>query len=163
MKTQKTNIFIVDDDELMVMDLKISLENEFGNGVKVTTFNDGESCLEKVDEDLHIVILDYYMQDKNGMEVLKSIKLINPKTEIIMFTSNDDMITAIESLRVGAKEFVIKGAGSLGKVSKLVNYLIKRRLNVIARELSLSKYMTILLIALTIVCILVVYIMKTRK
>ena len=52
METQGLNLFIVDDNKLMVTDLKHYLLNKFGGGVKISTFENGESCLEKVDKNL---------------------------------------------------------------------------------------------------------------
>src|ERR1700746_1905660 len=120
MQTQGINLFIVDDNKLLVTDLKNYLQTRFGVSVKVSTFYDGESCLEKVDKNTHIVILDYFLEGKNGVEILKTIKTINPDTEVIMLSGNEDIAVAIESFRNGAKDYVIKGMGSWRKISKMV-------------------------------------------
>ena len=64
----------------MVADLRQYLQNRFGFGLRISTFNDGESCLKQVDNHTNVVILDYYMEGINGLDVLKRIKKINPKT-----------------------------------------------------------------------------------
>jgi len=115
METQGINLFIVDDDKLMVTALKTFLQNRFGMSVKISTFNDGDSCLKKVNNETEIVILDYSMEGKNGLETLRSIKDINPKTEVIMLSGNEDVAVAVESFRMGAKDYVIKGQGSWKK------------------------------------------------
>src|ERR1043165_6551004 len=112
MKTQGLNLFIVDDNKLMVTDLKHYLQTRFGVGVNISTFYDGESCLEKVDKDTQIVILDYFLEGKNGIEILKAIKLINEKTKVIMLSSNESVALAIEAFRQGVTEYVVKGKGS---------------------------------------------------
>jgi len=56
METQGMNLFIVDDNRLMVNDLKHYLQNRFGVSIKVSTFDDGESCLKKIDKETHILI-----------------------------------------------------------------------------------------------------------
>ena len=162
MKILTTNIFIVDDDKVMVTATRQFLERRFGRSVKITTFNDGESCLKKVDETLHLVILDYYMKNKNGLEILKSIKTINPKTEVIMLTGNEDMVIAIESLRAGAKNYVAKGTGSQGKVTQMVDYLIAGRNRILTKKIYKSKYISIFLITLTIIGLLVVCVMRSK-
>ncbi len=118
---QGINLFIVDDNPLVIADLKNYLENRFKTGINISSFGNGESCLNKMDKDTHIVVLDYFMEGKNGMEVLKSIKALNPKTEVIMLTSNEDVAVAIESFRTGAKDYVIKGMGAWRKIAKLVD------------------------------------------
>ena len=129
MEARRTNIFIVDDNKLMVMALKQYLQKRFGESVNISTFFDGESCLQKVDEHTHIVILDYYLDGenktaKNGIEVLKSIKEINPKTEVIMLSSNEDISVAIESFRTGATDYVVKGDKAWEKLIALVSKTI---------------------------------------
>ncbi len=74
MDNQEINLFIVDDDKLLATSLKYYLQNKFGDDLQITIFNNGDSCLEKIDKYTHIVILDYCMDGKNGLEILKSIK-----------------------------------------------------------------------------------------
>ena len=146
MKTQGLNLFIVDDNKLAVTNLQYYLQNKFGASINVSIFYDGESCLKMVDRDTEIVILDYFMEGKNGLDVLKSIKTINPKTEVIMLSGNEDIALAIETFRAGAKDYVIKGNGSLKKVTKIVHYIITAPMRLLVDEFRVSKYMAIFLI-----------------
>lgn len=143
MEKQGMNLFIVDDDKLVVSDLKIYLNFRFGNDINILTFTDGESCLKKIDKDTHIVILDYFLNGKNGVEILKLIKDINPKTEVIMMSSNEDVSLAIQSFRNGASDYVIKGEGALKKIKKIVYHIITEPIRIIIREFGVSKYMAI--------------------
>ena len=145
MEKQGMNLFIVDDNKLLATDLKHYLQGRFGEDVHISTFSDGESCLEKVDKDTHIVILDYTMDGQNGLEILKLIKAINPKTEVIMLSGNEDMAIAIQTFRNGAKDYVIKGEGSLKKLSKLIQLIITEPIRIMIREFGVSKYMAIFL------------------
>lgn len=159
METQGMNLFIVDDNELMLTDLKIYLQNRFGADVKISTFKDGESCLKKIDKDTHVVILDYFMEGKNGLEILKSIKEINPKTEVIMLSGNEDMALAIESFRMGAKDYVIKGRGAWTKITSLVEHIITEPIRILVREFGVSKFMatfllTFITMGIVIFCVL---------
>ena len=146
METHVINLFIVDDNRLLAADLKHYLQGRFGGDIHITTFSDGESCLEKVGRDTHVVILDYYMDGKNGLEILKLIKAINPKTEVIMLSSNEDMAIAIQTFRNGAKDYVIKGEGSWKKVAKLVQLIITEPIRIIVQEFGVSKFMAIFLL-----------------
>jgi len=146
METQKLNLFIVDDNKSMVAALKQFLLNKFGANINITTFYDGESCLEKINQYTDMVILDHYLNGKNGLEVLKEIKEINPKTEVIMLSSNEDIALAIQSFRAGAKDYVIKGPSSWKKLTKLVNHIISEPIRIIVREFGVSKFMAIFLL-----------------
>lgn len=159
METQGMNLFIVDDNNLMVSTLKQYLQNRFGVGVNISTFSDGESCLEKVDKDTQIVILDYYMDGKNGLETLKCIKAINPKTEVIMLSSNEDMALAVETFRAGANDYVIKGGGAWKKITKLVEHIITEPIRIMVREFGVSKFTAIFLLTFVIMGIAVVWVL----
>lgn len=163
MLTQGLNLFIVDDDKLLVADLKNYLKGRFGVSIKVSTFYDGESCLKKVDKDTHIVILDYFMDGKNGVDVLKSIKDINPETEVIMLSGNEDIAVAIESFRNGANDYVIKGMGAWKKISKLVGHIITAPIRLIVREFGVSKFVAIFLLTFITMGIVVFLVLRYVK
>ncbi|MBL7937328.1 MAG: response regulator [Bacteroidia bacterium] len=155
METQKLNLFIVDDNKSMVVALKQYLQNRFGLDVNISTFYDGESCLEKIDKNTHIVILDHFLNGKNGLEVLKEIKEINPKTEVIMLTSNEDISLAIQSFRAGATDYVVKGPSSWKKITKLVYHVISEPVRIIVREFGVSKFVAIFLLTFLTMAIVV--------
>ncbi len=133
---QGINLFIVDDDKLLATDLKYYLQHKFANDLQISIFNDGESCLEKINSETHIVILDYLLGGKNGLDVLSSIKAINPKTNVIMLSSNEDMAIAIEMFRAGAKDYVKKGVGSWNNINGLVRSLIVKPFRIVVRGFS---------------------------
>lgn len=160
MEKQGINLFIVDDSKLQATDLKHFLQNRFGADINISTFNDGESCIEKIDNDTHIVILDYTMEGKNGLEVLKEIKLINPKTEVIMLSGNEDMAVAIQTFRSGAKDYVIKGQGSWKKVTKLVQNIIMEPIRIMVREFGISKFVAIFLLTFVTMGVVTLTVLK---
>jgi DNA-binding NtrC family response regulator len=163
METQGLNLFIVDDNKLMVSTLKSYLTNRFGTDLRISTFHDGESALEKLSPDTHMVILDYYMEGKNGLDVLKSIKAVNPHTEVIMLSGNEDMGLAVESFRAGAKDYVVKGAGSWRKLNRLVYFRITEPVRRMVREFGVSKYIGIFLIAFAALAAVTFYVLFMPK
>lgn len=163
METQGMNLFIVDDNKLVVADLKHYLQEKLGVSLNISTFNDGESCLQKIDKETHIVILDYFLNGQNGLEILKLIKAKNPKTEVIMLSSNEDIALAIQTFRNGATDYVVKGQGSLKKISRIVYNIITAPILLLVREFKVSKYMAIFLITFVIMGIAVVIGMQFMK
>lgn len=163
METQGTNIFIVESNKAMAYNLEMYLKNRFGDGINVTIFSDGESCLPKIDKQTHIVILAYYLDGKNGVDILKSIKEINEKTEVIMLSSNEDVSVAVETFRMGAKDYVIKGEGALKKVTKLVHFIITEPIRIIAKEFGVSKYMAIFLLTFILMGVGTYFVLKAIK
>jgi DNA-binding NtrC family response regulator len=144
MKTQTFNLFIVDDDLTMLSGLRNYLYGKFGNGLTISTFGSGKKALEKIDGDTNIVILDYNLKGEDGNEVLKSIKSINPKTEVIMLTSNEDIAIAIDSFRKGATDYIIKGKmQSWRKVYSIVLEIVTYPIRLLTKEFGINKYLAI--------------------
>lgn len=145
MQTQGINLFIVDDNKLTLTDLKFYLQNRFGSDLNISTFTSGEGCLEKLNKNTNIVILDYFLGGKNGVEILKLIKQKNPDTEVIMLSSNEDMALAIQAFKNGASEYVIKGQGAVKKITKLVYQIVTEPIRILVKEFGVSKIMAIFL------------------
>ncbi|MFL5764057.1 MAG: response regulator [Bacteroidia bacterium] len=160
MEAHGLNLYIVDDNVSMVTALKQYLQSRFGNGLKISTFSSGESCIQRVNKDTDIVILDYYMDGKNGIETLKSIKEINPATEVIMLSSNEDIGTAIESYREGAAEYIVKGPTAWKRVSSAINNVFTAPIRFMEREFGVSKFTAIFLMTFITMGIVVIAILK---
>lgn len=143
MKTQSLNLFIIDDNQLMAMGIHKYLDNRFGSDLCISTFYSGTSALKYVDGSTDIVILDYFLGDENGNDVLKSIKKINPNTEVIMLSNNEDMGIAITSFRNGATDYVIKGEKSLKKISSLIYKIVSYPVRMLVKEFGIPKYIAI--------------------
>ena len=160
MNTQGLNLFIVDDNLLMLTDLRNYLDNRFGKDLNITTFQTGAGVLKKVDGTTNIVILDYYLENENGNEILKSIKLINPKTEVIMLSGNEDMSIAIESFRKGATDYVVKGNKDMKKLSKIILNIITYPIRILVQEFKVTKFVAIFLLTFVAMGIAVAVTMK---
>lgn len=103
MKNNITNLFIVDNNVLSSTLLKYHLKEKFGENIVSSTFSSGKSALEKIDKDTNLVILDYFLEGEDGIDVVIAIQKINPKTKLLMFSCNEDIKVAIESFRKGEK------------------------------------------------------------
>lgn len=150
MKSQTLNLFIVDDDKLTVANLRIYLEGRFGTNLNISTFDSGAGAIQCVNQDTDIVILDYALPGENGNAVLKLIKTINPKTEVIMLSSNDNMAVAIESFRNGAADYVIKGEKDWKKITSLVYKIITYPVRMMVQEFGINKYIAMFLVTFVI-------------
>ncbi|MGZ3883065.1 MAG: response regulator [Bacteroidia bacterium] len=146
METNKLNLFVVDDDRSTVAMLKNYLNRRFGASLNISTFYNGESCLEHLNDETHIVVLDYYLTGKNGLEVLKSIKQKSPGTEVIMFSNNEEVGAKIESLQAGAAHYVVKGKTALKNMTSILYGTITAPLRAMVREFGVTKFMAIFLL-----------------
>ncbi len=160
MSAQGLNLFIVDDNPLMVTGLRNYLDKRFNNDLSISVFYTGASLLEKVDKDTNIVILDYYLEGENGNDILKAIKIINPETKVIMLSSNEEIGIAIDCFRKGATDYVVKGRKAWRKVASLVYSMITYPVRIMVKEFKVRKYLAIFLLTFIITGIIVYSVLK---
>jgi len=155
MKTQKINIFIVDKNESASAELKKHLQNQFGANINISTFTDGKSCLEEVESNTHIVILNYSPEDKNGLNLLRAIKEVNHGTEVIMLTEHADITLAVESYQAGVKNLVVQGVDTRNKITSLVTRIVMAPIKIIEKELGLSQRLAMFLMSFITIGVIV--------
>jgi DNA-binding NtrC family response regulator len=103
---KRESILIVDDEPSMRMALSESLES---CGYDICTSGDGVDALKRFQDDrFKVVITDMRMPRMSGMEVLRGIKKISPKTPVIVITAYGTVNTAIEAMKEGASDFIMK-------------------------------------------------------
>lgn len=99
-------ILIIDDEEKMCWALKRAFNHK---GYQVVTTTSGLQGIDLTKEtEPSLVILDLKMPDIDGIEVLKGIKKINPQIPVIMITAHGTIETAIEAMKIGATDYIIK-------------------------------------------------------
>jgi len=98
---------LIADDELVI--LKVIREELTNVGYEVETAKDGDEACQKFKEEKYdLVILDNKMPKKNGLDVLKEIKSINPNIIIIMMTAFGTINNAVEAMKLGAYDYITK-------------------------------------------------------
>ncbi|SPQ00382.1 Response regulator receiver protein [Candidatus Sulfobium mesophilum] len=99
-------IMIIDDEKIVGDMAKLSLEQE---GYVVETFLSAEPALERLKEEkFDVVVTDLKMKGIDGMEVLRTVKRLYPKTKVIMITAFANLDSAIEALRGDVHDFFPK-------------------------------------------------------
>jgi len=100
------NILIIDDEATLRDRLAGVLKEDKWH---VQTAGDGASALKEVSErDFDLIICDLMLPDSNGIEILKKVKEINPNTLFIMITAYPTVENAVEAMKIGAKDYVVK-------------------------------------------------------
>src|SRR5215211_3739174 len=78
-------------------------------GFEVTTVGSGKESLAIINEHtFDLIYLDIRMPDMNGLEVLKIIHEQHPELPVILFTAQPDLHSAVEALRRGALDYLMK-------------------------------------------------------
>ncbi len=103
---KSASILLVDDDAAF----RHVMSGELGRlGYQVTTAASGEEALQRVTaSEPEVVVLDLRLPGMSGLDALKAINATSPATEVIMLTGHGSIDTAIESIRIGAFDYVVK-------------------------------------------------------
>ncbi|HXX63119.1 MAG TPA: sigma-54 dependent transcriptional regulator [Bacteroidota bacterium] len=106
MKTKRTRLLIVDDDEKILFAFEQLFRKE---GYDTVTASDGEQALELIGS-VHpdAVIMDITMPKLDGLETLKRVKQLNSTLPVILITGFGTMQTAIRAMQLGAFEYMTK-------------------------------------------------------
>src|ERR1041385_4626706 len=99
-------ILIVEDEDA----LRTIVQHELtAHGYEVEAAEDGEVAMQMLGKKTYdMAILDIYMPNMDGMEVLKQIREKNLAKKVIMLTGVDELKVARDSLALGANDFITK-------------------------------------------------------
>ena len=115
--------FIVDDDIFCANLYEQHLLNM--NYSDITYFNNGNDCLSNLDLNPEIIFLDHNMEDITGFEVLKKIKRYNPNIYVVMISGQENIKTAVDALKYGAFDYIIKDTNVCEKINLIINKIIQ--------------------------------------
>ncbi|HOS48731.1 MAG TPA: response regulator [Bacteroidia bacterium] len=120
----KALIYIVDDEPLQ----RELLADHLGNmpAYEIHSFGTGEECLAAIKVRIPtIVFLDYYLNSQvkdamDGTEILQEIKKLAPAIEVVMISGQDKIEVAVNSMKHGAFDYIVKGEGAFVRAEKTV-------------------------------------------
>ncbi|MPQ31199.1 response regulator transcription factor [Clostridium estertheticum] len=98
-------IYLVEDEENLNDILKSYLQNE---GLQVTTFINGQSARNDIDNDVDLWVLDITLPDIDGFQLLKEIKEKNKDVPVIFISARDQDIDRIIGLEMGSDDYLAK-------------------------------------------------------
>ncbi len=117
------HILVVDDKPNMRTLLEGALSE---HGFSVETASCGEDAIDMLGEqEFGVVITDLSMPGKNGIDVLRAAKAQNPDIEVIIITAYGTIDTAVEAMRLGARDFIQKPF-KLAEIERKVEKLSQR-------------------------------------
>lgn len=112
-----TNVLLVDDEEQFVEVLGQRLQTR---GFKVSTAFSGDEAITFLqDNEVDVVILDVQMPGRDGIATLREIKRIKPIVEVLMLTGHGTVETAIQGMKLGAYDYLLKPTDTNELVEKI--------------------------------------------
>lgn len=134
----KISIFLVDDNDVFLRTLELSLKEHFKSEIRIQSFSTGEDCLKVIEQNpeasADIVMLDYHLNTEfknamNGVDVLKKIKEINSRIIVVMLSSEDKIKIASDSIASGAYEYVVKSETALIRIQNILKNSMEKEIS----------------------------------
>ncbi len=102
----KFKVVVIDDDELFNQSITQVLMD---SGYEVVSYLSGEKALRNLQDDIpDIILLDIFLKDENGLDVLKKIKSEDALIPVLMITAYSDVNLAVQAMKLGADDFILK-------------------------------------------------------
>ncbi len=146
-------IFLIDDEPIQNEMLKDYISERFQ--YKIKTFGSGEDALKEMSLMPAIIVLDFHLNShlpnaENGVEVLKRIKEVYPAAQVIMLSGQDKLEVAVDSMKYGAYDYVIKGETAFSRMENIINNINELR-NVKDANVTYKKIISSLWVAIAVV------------
>ena len=106
-KSENEKILLVDDEEYLLKSLEVFLKNE--TNYEIFTASDGKEAIEIIDsKDIDLILTDLKMPGMSGVELMEYVKGKSEDVPVIAITAYASLNSAVETLRVGAYDYLIK-------------------------------------------------------
>lgn len=123
MSTSQFKIFLVDDNAFHLNMMKQILLAQ--NQTDIHLFEDGIDCLNNIHLKPEIVFLDHNMDVYSGFTVLRKIKRFNPDIFVVMVSAQEEIKTAVDSLKYGAFDYIQKTDGFENSIETVFQKIIE--------------------------------------
>lgn len=134
-------IFVVEDNVLYAQILKKQLVED---GYQVKMFHNGRDFLAHLDENPDAVTLDYTLPDMTGFDVLMKIQKRRPETHVIVISAQENITTAIDLMKNGAYDYIMKAPDTREKLSNIIKNIYKsdqlKTENILLKDAVKEKY-----------------------
>lgn len=135
-------IFIVEDDKIFskLISHYLSLDSDYD----IEIFENGKECLNNLYKNPSLISLDYNLPGMKGIEILNKIKEYDPNLPVIIVSGQQDISTALELLRKGAYDYILKDDNTKERLWKIIknikeNIILKNKINHLENEIG-KKY-----------------------
>ncbi|MCD6281361.1 MAG: response regulator [Deltaproteobacteria bacterium] len=106
MGANKKSILVVDDEEIVRYSLVNILKS---NGYEVDEVSSGKDALKALyEKQYNLILTDLVMEGMDGLDLLENVKVISPRTIVIVITGYGSIKTAVAALRLGVYDYLLK-------------------------------------------------------
>ena len=120
---------LIIEDEAAIRRVLVKILSEESDAYQVEEASDGLEGIEKIKkDDFDLVLCDIKMPKMDGVEVLEAVKKIKPETPIVMISGHGDLDTAVNTMRMGAFDYISKPPDLNRLLNTVRNALDKKEL-----------------------------------
>lgn len=149
---RQETIFVVEDD-ILYLNL-INKELEKMGYQKVTSFATGKEAMQGLDKKPDIALLDYFLEkDFTGMDILKKLRSRFPDTQVIFLTASDDVNIAVDTMRNGAYDYIVKGDTAFIRIRHLLKKISEENERK-SKSRSIIRFQIIVIFAIILISLL---------
>lgn len=151
-------IFLVDDDQLYLRSLEHYLRQKLNSNAAIRMFRSGEELLKKLEtQKPDLIIVDHMLNGEepfamDGLAVIQKVKQLYPDVRVVMLSGQSKMEVAIDSLKNGADDYVIKNDNAFLRIKSVVGNFFENRAKV--KQQNKERYFAALMYVLFAVVVL---------
>ncbi len=149
MASKRTLVYLVDDDDMYLKTAVHTLSQNRSFDIK--SFTSGEKALasaKKAKRKPNVIVLDYFLNTEessaiSGLEILKQVKQEKLDCEVIMLSGQENIDVAVNSVKYGAYDYVVKNKSAFIRVQNDIKRIAKQQIKD-AEASKLRKFVMIL-------------------
>lgn len=128
MKQTLVTVLVVDSDIAYANRAHQNLQKFAGKKFNILWKQDAPAALEELqrNKSIDIILMEYYLQGKNGLELVKELREKKIDTPVIFLTTTKDYRVAIEAIKIGVEEYLLKEEASETFLPRTISNVLDR-------------------------------------
>ena len=128
MSKESIRVLVIEDDTNHVRLVQAYLERSKHYDYEMMSRHNAASGIACIsDNDFDVVLLDLGLPDSKGLETLQSIQSLRPGLPVVIHSALADEAIAIEAVKCGAQDYLVKGQATGEVMTRALNYAIERK------------------------------------
>lgn len=139
---QHINVLLIEDNAAFAKLVKLYLDKYEEAKIEVLWKDNGSEGIEEAErnKEIDVILMDYFLPGINGLEVTKVLKEKNIDRPVIFLTVNKDMNLAVEVMKLGVEDYLVKEEISTPVLPKTIMSVVeKRKFQLEVAELEIRK------------------------
>jgi DNA-binding NtrC family response regulator len=168
MKTQSLNVYILNDDLTIGNKLRYYIAKKFGKICNVSLFSEKEPFYKSLNRKANVVIVDDFLYNptiqngENVLEIVETVKERASEAQIIVLSSDHDIETAVNSIKMGASHFLPNTHGAWKRLYLAISKIALYPVHFISREFKVSRFVAIFTMVFITMLVLISVVLNTR-